>query len=297
MDRLASWTMLHGKSERTIELLRGNLAELPREHAVDLMVVSAFANDYKPTFTSLIGALHSVGVSVAELADHKQADLREQYACWLSDPLPGNYAFRQILCIESGWRGSPPEITDDLFRALAPYLLTALPNATVAMPLIGTGDQGWPASQMMESILLAALAWIDRGLPLKILKIVVYSGPVALRALEKFKEIQLRHPMPGKARSAFDLFLSYCHIDSRVAQTIHAEIKKACPDAKVFFDRESLSYGKSWLTHVAGPLTTLAMWRRCIRRAIGAAPIARTNSPPHWRGRMTPANQYFSQFM
>jgi hypothetical protein len=286
MDLLASWTLLHGKSQRIIELLRGNLAQLPPEHAVDLMVVSAFANHYEPTFTSLIGALHSAGVSVAELADHKQADLREQYACWLSYPLPDKYTFRQILCIESGWRGSPPEITDDLFRAIAPYLLTSLPNATVAMPLIGTGDQGWPASQMMESILLAAVAWINRGLPLNVLKIVVYSEQTALRALEKFKEIQLRLPTPQKARSEFDLFMSYCHADSTIAQTIHAEIKRACPNANIFFDRESLSHGKSWLTHVAealdhstqvAALYTPGYWTSTYCKDEFAAALARQN--------------------
>lgn len=253
---------MHRDIERTIELLRGDLAELPREHSVDVLVVSAFANDYTPTPTSLIGSLFWVGISVDELAKNKEIDLREQFSCWLSHKLDDRHAFGRILCIESGWRGSAPEITDDLFRALAPYFLTSLPNASVAMPLIGAGDQGWPPSQMMESILNATIAWINRGLPLRVLKIIVHSEASAKSALQTFREIQVRYyersndrfELPPHAPNRFDLFMSYCHKDLDTAKAILAEIRQIYPKARIFFDRESLPPGTSWLTHVAESL-------------------------------------------
>src|SRR5713226_1023646 len=238
MIQLAKWTIMHRDIERTIELLRGNLAELPREHSVDVLVVSAFANDYTLTPTSLIGSLFWVGISVEELAKNKEIDLREQFSCWLSHKLADRHAFGRILCVESGWRGSAPEITDDLFRALSPYLLTSLPNASVAMPLVGAGDQGWPPAQMMETILNATIAWINRGLPLRLLKIVVRSEETAKSALDKFIEIQHRQESAQRNEvqglltcnckqeipCEFDLFMSYCHKDLDTAQTILAEI-------------------------------------------------------------------------
>jgi hypothetical protein len=259
MELLTKWTIWHGDRERTIELFRGDLAKLPQEHAVDLLVVSAFANDYLPTFTSLVGSLYDAGVSVQDLADDKEMDLREQFSCWLSHPLPHGNAFRRILCIESGWRGTPPEITDDLFRALSPYLLTTFPNASVAMPLIGAGDQGWPVAQMMESILNTAVSWIDRGLQLRILKIVVRSEQTAKSALDKFHEIRQRFVSDQLGQSniskrGFDLFMSYCHKDLETAQTVLTEIRRLCPTVQIFFDRDSLPPGCSWLSHVAESL-------------------------------------------
>ena len=268
MELLASWTLKHRGAERTVELLRGDLSQLPPEHAVDILVVSAFANDYVPTHTSLIRALADRGISVAELALNKQSDLREQFSCWLSRPIEGNSSFKQILCIESGWRGSPPEIADDLFRGLAPYLLADAPNASVGMPLIGTGDQGWRPPRMMDSILRASVSWINRGLPLRRLKIVTRHEWMARDALVKFLEIREElsanpspsepitapEPKPAESSQACDVFISYCHRDSKPVEAVLNTLQRVCPMLRVFHDHTSLRAGGSWLMQVAESL-------------------------------------------
>jgi hypothetical protein len=266
MRLLTSWSIDHSGAQRTIQLLQGDLSRLPADHAVDIVVVSAFAGDYQPTPSSLIGALERAGLSVAELATRKEIDLRKQFSCWLSQPISGQFPFGRLLCIESGWRGSPPQITDDLFRALAPYLLTDCADASVAMPLIGAGDQGWPPGLMIEAILRAAVSWIKRGLPLRVLKIVVYSLTDSDIANERFvsirQEIEAKEldkdatqtKALRKSKSGYDVFLSYCHKDGETATLVKQKLELLRPDVRIFFDRTTLRTGASWLMQVAESL-------------------------------------------
>jgi hypothetical protein len=81
IDRI---TIRQGNELHDIELLVGDLTDIPPKHAVDALVVSAFPNDYSPTQNSLIGALHTRGVNVGNLAAEKEIDLRKNFSCWLS---------------------------------------------------------------------------------------------------------------------------------------------------------------------------------------------------------------------
>jgi hypothetical protein len=215
----------------------------------------------------LIGALYRNGISVSRLAYAKQQDMREEFSCWISKPLVGVSSFRRILCIESSWRGTPPEITDDIFRALAPCSIAEFPNGAVAMPLIGAGDQGYPADQIMKSILNAAVSWFRRGLNLRVLKIVVHSEENAILAKNTFMQVKqsdaLEEAEPGSDsrlslnesnKQSYDVFLSYAHQDAEAAQYVSRCISKAAPDARVFYDRQTLAPGGSWLMQIAESL-------------------------------------------
>jgi TIR domain len=249
MLRLAHWEIQAGDAKRRIELYWGDLSALPPEHAVDILVVSAFHNDYMPTPTSLIGALDRNGVSVRRLSFDKEKDMRADFSCWLSRPV-GVRSFGRILCIESGWRGTPPEIADDLFRAIAPISLTSVPTRSVAMPLIGAGDQGYSAADMLEAILKAAVSWLRRGMPVDVLKIVAYSNESALQAKQRF--ITVRDADSGPATGArWDVFLSYSSEDAAVADEIERSLAAARSHIRIFRDKDALQLGASWLMQIA----------------------------------------------
>jgi hypothetical protein len=209
----------------------------------------------------LIGALARNGVSVRDLASQKQVDMRRQFSCWLSRPIAARFNFRYLLCIESGWRGSPPEITDDLFAALAPFLLTDFRDSSVAMPLIGAGDQGCPTSQMLEAILRAAVAWIERGLKLRLLKIVVRDDGVARDAASIFDSLTQQYKSPPnmtlKAQAKrdvsnqYDVFVSYSHTQALMAEFLVSALETHTPAPTVFVDSKGLSPGASWPTEIA----------------------------------------------
>ncbi|HEX8164685.1 MAG TPA: TIR domain-containing protein [Beijerinckiaceae bacterium] len=257
MELLETWTVERSDGSHAIELLLGDLTQIPPEHAIDVLVVSAFPNDYIPTRSSLIGALDRAGLSVRALARNKQADLREQYSCWLSKPVPESFPFRRVLCIESGWRGTPPEIADDLFRALAPCcLISELPSISVAMPLIGTGDQGWDPEQMLRPILAAAVSWMERGLPLRLLKIVVRGRDVAERARSAFAGMKPKQALGRAALKAanYDIFISYAREESDMALYLVQELGASAKPPSIFFDQIALQEGASWPMQIANAL-------------------------------------------
>lgn len=249
MILLADWPLSDGNLTRRVELYWGDLSYLGPKDAVDLLVVSAFPNDYIPTPTSLIGALHRNGISLHKLSFDKEQDLREDFSCWLSRPV-GVKSFKRILCIESGWRGTPPQLADDLFRAIVPVSLT-VSTRTVAMPLIGAGDQGYSPAQMLESILSAAIGWLKRGAPIEVLKIVVYSQEAAHEAKQRFIELRDANSPRSQRGRQWDVFLSYSHENSALAEHAHRALLAVRPEARVFYDREALAPGTSWLMQIA----------------------------------------------
>ena len=102
---------------------------------------------------------------------------------------------------------------------------------------------------MTESILRAAVWWIQRGLPLKLLKIVVQSQAVAAPAGEKFVELQRDHEKKAQkqgtelklgvserrrcAKPNYDVFLSYCHDDSETASVVKQKLETLRPGTRI----------------------------------------------------------------
>src|SRR6188472_2844783 len=104
---------------RRIALYEGDLTAIPKEHSPDILVISAFPNDYEASDTSLIGALNKVGLSVRQLAANKAHDLRDTSAFWISRPIEGARAqlnIRRLACFEPSVLGSPPIVVGNLFR-------------------------------------------------------------------------------------------------------------------------------------------------------------------------------------
>jgi hypothetical protein len=184
--------------------------------------------------------------------------MREQFSCWLSRPVARRFNFRRLLCIESGWRGDPPENTDDLFRALAPFLLTDFPDCSVAMPLIGAGDQGWPAMDMLKAIIRAAISWIERGLKLPLLKIVVHDKFTASEAFDVFTSLKRQHqlsltatPFSSNGSAQHDIFVSYNHAQAPMAEFLVSTLKASARPPRIYIDSTGISSGTSWPTEIA----------------------------------------------
>ncbi|MBV8315100.1 MAG: toll/interleukin-1 receptor domain-containing protein [Planctomycetaceae bacterium] len=276
MELLDRLDVHQGAETKSIELYRGDLTNMGPDEAVDILIVSAFPNDYLPTRFSLIGALWVKGVSVEDLSCAKAVDLRKTCSCWLSAPLtakPPGIAFDRILCFEPLVRGDPPEVVGDIFRSLVPFLGPNGMGTTVAMPLVACGDQETPVARMLSPLLEAAVNWMSHGLPLSRLKIVVHSSEKAAEAEVEFAKLKSRYQAPSITTSAtpssntaaaglksryqapsiatppkpspdFGVFISYARQDWDKVSVIFEGLKDR-KGLKVFIDRE-IEIGAAW---------------------------------------------------
>lgn len=241
----------HQGSPHAIQLFLGDLAAIPPDQSVDLLIVSAFPDDYTPTGTSLIGALVRQGVSVARLAENKAVDLREFSSCWLSHPLQRpDVHFRRVLCFEPLLRGSAPEVVGDIFRSLVPFTTGSPPITSVAMPVVASGDQGEPPSVMLEAITSAAAHWLSIGIPLDAIKIVIRKGPWQEELTETFahvkRSVEALQAPPASGAWRYDVFISYAHQDRAAVEFLVEQMRHVRAGLRVFMDRLELQLGMAW---------------------------------------------------
>jgi hypothetical protein len=255
MELIDTITVRHQGNERFVMLFVGDLASLPEREAVDVLIVSAFPDDYIPTRRSLIGALARVGVSVAELAQDKEVDLRRFSSCWLSRPIERpRVHFHRLLCFEPRHRGRAPEVVGDIFRSIVPFTTGSPPISKVAMPLLASGDQGESPEVMLEALADASVHWLSVGLPLDRIKIVIRDSRDSQSLRETFDRVKRRHAdVPtGQQRPSFrfDLFVSYSHKNKAEVDHLVTELQGRRPALRVFVDRLELSAGAAWQQHI-----------------------------------------------
>lgn len=254
-----------------IQLLQGDLTNIPPEHAIDVLIVSAFPYEYSPVKGTLIGDLSSKGISVHKLAKRPEANLRGNFGCWISPPIDGatdGLLFRRILCFEPAIRGRAPEVVGDIFRALAPFVHGPPEIRSLALPVVATGKQNYPISKMLPALLHAAYHHLEAGLPIDIIKIVVRSDAEARDAMLFFKK-PIAELRPMKSDSAItrllrtlglkvtnsprsckshDVFISYSRKDKRAAVHLSHALTEA--GATVFLDEGEIEVGASWQQNI-----------------------------------------------
>lgn len=185
-------------TDATIQLLQGDLTALPKEHQADILVISAFPNDYTPMPGSLMCALKEKGIDVGEMAKDKAVDLVSQLGCWLSKPLNSaqqdKFNFKQILCFEpSRQDGSPETVVGNIFRCINNFVFEDH-NNVIAMPVLASGKQKVPMEKMLPAMLDACIFWLESGIPLDTIKLMVHTDEQARIALPLFDRV--RHQPP-----------------------------------------------------------------------------------------------------
>ncbi len=252
MEIIDSICIEHHGHRRCINLAIGDLANLPPEHAVDAIIVSAFPDDYVPMPRSLIGALERQGVSVAELAQRRAVDLRQFSSCWLSEVIDQlDAGFRRILCFEPAYRGNATEVVGDIFRSIIPFTTGQPPINSIAMPLVAAGDQGEDPDAMLTALVDAAGHWLSTGMPLDRINIVLQSTSDIELHKQSFARVKAAIAIPQThADFKFDAFVSYSWDNKNAVDQLVTCFQSGRPDLRLFVDRLELRPGAAWQPHI-----------------------------------------------
>lgn len=149
--------------ERSVELQVGDYPQLGL--TTDLLVVSAFSGDYAPVTSTLLGRLHEAyGLRLSDL--EIALDLRSSpLKAWVSAPVrlvagapPSR--FTRIVVVEGAIEWQEGDLVpwppfNRLFSLLALLPMRGIACATVASPLLGSGNQGIAAVTHFPELLEA----------------------------------------------------------------------------------------------------------------------------------------------
>ena len=228
-----------GRGEAVIQLLQGDLTAIPSAHAADILVISAYPGSYIPVPKTLIAGLYEKGVDVALLAKHKEMDLRDQLGCWLSEPLSEEqqvvFHFKRILCFEPSIQNAEQDaVVGNIFRCINTFAFNEN-NNVIAMPVLASGRQRVPIQKMLPAMLDAGIFWLENGLPLTCIKLVLLSeeqknaaSPIFERAKQQYALKQSVHNgnITGTdALKQFEIKKSEALPGEETMQIVAAEIK------------------------------------------------------------------------
>lgn len=153
---------------KAVELHHADLTDL--SFNVDLLVLSAFKNNYVPTNGTLIGSLFkNRAINVQELAVQPAIDLRDSMGVWLSKPIDVGHPYHRIACIEmmklTGGKLRVEQSVKNLFSLISIGEMQDIHFTSLAMPIIGSGQQGILPEDVLEVLMpisLKALYTIPR---------------------------------------------------------------------------------------------------------------------------------------
>ncbi len=236
MQLLSQITIPRPGDDAHIQLLLGDLTNIPKEHAADILVISAYPGSYIPVPKTLMAALYNKGVLVGKLAEDKEINLIDQLGCWLSKPLSPSqqeeFNIKRILCFEPGSQTNEQDkIVGNIFRCINTFAFENDYN-TIAMPLLASGNQKVPVQKMLPAILDAAIFWFENGLPLKCIKLALYGEQQVLDAL----------PIFINRKQDYDLNASVKDHFAAVAESINKE-KSRQPSETILLNKENNTSG------------------------------------------------------
>ena len=244
MNPMYKTTVATGYGTKEISVFCCDVLDFDEE--IHILTTSAFRNSYDPTPRTLFNALHNIGISVMDLAAHPALDLREMCHVWLSGDTraPGTH-IRRIGCIELSPLWYECVVEDDhtqsmvnsiraYFQMLDIAATYGIPMDTVALPLLGSGDQDIDSNLIMIPIITECISFLKRNSNVRRICFIersLFKAKIITKALQssyvaaKENERANQTPAPKELDKAY-AFISYSSPDKNIADNLCAKLER-----------------------------------------------------------------------
>jgi hypothetical protein len=173
---------------RTFELYHGDVTQL--DFKIDVLAISAFKGNYEPLAGTVIGALwQSCQINVKALSEQREFDLVDAFGCWVAQAAP-NTKFERLLCAELvGGKFQINEVIENLFVVLSILEMKGIKAHTLALPVLGAGNQRQDPSVVIKELLDGSLRYMNHSPKMRRILFVEYEGERARQLDRAMNEV------------------------------------------------------------------------------------------------------------
>ena len=216
---------------RTFELHQGDITQLDMD--VDVLVVSAFKGNYAPVPGTIIEALlNNLQIDLRELAKAREFDLVDVFGCWTAQVVPKN-KFGRIICAEMvGGKLEAKEVVENVFAVLSMLEMKNIKPETLALPVLGAGQQQLSATEIIKNLLDCAVRYMHQSSSIR--KILFVA-----RQENRAKELdQAMNGLLGRVKVVVPRGDWYDHTRRQILTSIQTGAQLAGKNTSVFVDAQ-----------------------------------------------------------
>jgi len=134
----------------------------------------------------------------------------------------------------------------DIFRSIIPFTTGQPPINSIAMPLLGEDPDA-----MLTALVDAAVHWLNTGMPLDRINIVLRSKTDIELRKQTFARVKATIAIPQThVDFKFDAFVSYSWDNKKAVDQLVTCFQSSRTDLRFFVDRLELHPGAAWQQHI-----------------------------------------------
>ena len=151
---------------KTIEVYSGDITNSILQ--TDLLIISAFANNYSPRRNSLIGHLYfQKNIDVQKHSIQPEIDFRSSLKTWVSQQLEDKL-IKRLLCVEDLNEMNDLEMVfTNIFATAALANYKGIHIESIMMPLLGSGNQNNDMANTLKYLIPASIEALSKNAELQ----------------------------------------------------------------------------------------------------------------------------------